>query len=105
MFDILEQMNQVDIGNTPNYKTMLAIGNHPEAYFPNPMETAARIVINVNDGFINDAELFNATVDTYVKLLSRMYDQLKRDMNPCVAERVFITMTSGPQLSLTCTFE
>ena len=92
--EIIESMSKMDISTAPNYKTMLAIGNHPEAYFPNPMETAAHIKMDVNEDFVNDPD-FQTVVDAYVKTLSRIYDQLKHDMPPIVADRVFAIMAQG----------
>ena len=98
---IVRNLSQTDISTLPNYKTMLAIGRHPEAYFPNPMETAAHIEMDVNDAFVNDPELFKTAVDAYVKTLSRLYDQLKRDMNACEADRVFTVLAQNLTLSYT----
>ena len=102
ILDMIRGMSQMDISIAPNYKTMLAIGRHPEAYFPNPMQTAASIKINVNEEFVGDHELFQPAVDAYVKTLSRIYDQLKKDMNTAVADKVFAIMAKD--MTLTYTF-
>ena len=100
--NIMRNMSQTDISTMPNYKTMLAIGRHPEAYFPNPLETAARIKMDVNAEFVNDPELFQPVVDMYVKTLSRIYDQLKRDMKADEADKCFVVLAQN--LTLTYTF-
>jgi hypothetical protein len=101
LLTIIDNMAKMDIAKAANYKVMLAIGNHPEAYFPNPMETAAHIKMDVNEDFVNDPE-FQTVVDAYVKVLSRIYDQLKRDMPLTTADRVFAIISQG--LTLTYTY-
>ena len=102
--DMLENMAATDISTMPNYKTMLALAKHPEAYYPNPEVVAATIKINVSQSFIDDPELFEPTVNAYVKMLSRLYDQLKtiRPGKPSVAEQMFMAMIQ--EMSLTYTF-
>lgn len=87
--DMLETVRTLDIAQAPAYKVMKAIATHPEAYFPNPEETAANIKIEVCQDFIDDEELFTATVEAYVKGMSRVYDQLKHDFPPAVADRMW----------------
>jgi hypothetical protein len=99
--DLVGNLAELNISNLPNYKTMLAIGRHTEAKFPNPMETAARIKIEVNECFVNNPTLFNTTVDAYVKVLNNIWDQLKKDMPEEVANRVFVIMASTMTLSYT----
>lgn len=83
------------VGETPMYKTFLAIATHPEAYYPNPEEIAANIKIEVCPEFVNDPELFQPTVDAYVKALSQIYDQLKRDLpRPGAADAAFRVMAA-----------
>ena len=98
---IIHNMAQMDIGKAANYKVMLAIGNHPEAYFPNPMETAAHIKMDVNEDFVNDPE-FQTVVDAYVTVLNNIYLQLNRDMDLVEADRVFAIIAQG--LTLTYTY-
>lgn len=105
---MLESMAQTDLSTVPNYKTMLALAKHPEAYYPNPEVVAATIKINVNHNFVTDPELFQPTVDAYVKMLSRLYDQLKTDVKRAsfdkgpVADQMFMAMV--PEMSLTYTY-
>ena len=87
--NMLEQVRTIDIASAPNYRVMKAIATHPEAYFPNPEETAASIQVNVSQDFVDDEELFTAAVEAYVKALSRIYDQLKHDFPPAVADRMW----------------
>lgn len=97
----MENVRTVDIKSTPNYKVMLAIAKHPEAAFPDPELTAAGIIINVNEEFINDPELFESTVEAYVKALSRIYDQLKHDFPPHLVDRMFSIMMNRGDFTLT----
>lgn len=99
--EIIRGMAKMDISKAANYRTMLAIGKHPEAYFPNPMETAAHIKMDVNDDFVNSPD-FQEVVDAYVKVLSRIYDQLKQDMHAGEADRVFAIIAQS--LTLTYTY-
>lgn len=100
--DMLEQVRTIDIAETPAYKLMKAIATHPEAYFPNPEETAASIKIEVSQDFVNDEELFTATVEAYVKALSRIYDQLKHDFPPTVADRMWPNFARQLTLTYNC---
>lgn len=97
---VMENVRTVDIKSTPNYKVMLAIAKHPEAYFPDPELTAAGLKINVTEEFVNDPELFEPTVEAYVKALSRIYDQLKRDFPAGTADRMFPIMMSRGDFTL-----
>ena len=98
----IEKIRTTEVSQAPNYKTMLAIAKHPEAYYPNPEEVAAHIRINVNETFVNDPELFETTVDAYVKCFTRIYDQIKIDF-PHQDIRVFNAYMSSMDLSLTYT--
>ena len=93
----VEQLATVDIRSTPNYKTMLAIANHPKATFPHPDETAFGMEVNVNQDFVDDKD-FQRVVDAYVTTLNRIFDQLKSDHPFPVAVRIFEKM--GTKLSL-----
>lgn len=94
-------MSKSDINQTPNYKTQLAIANHPEAWYPNPVEIAFAIEVEVNDNFVNDPE-FPKIIDAYVKTLTRIYDQLIKDLPVDVAGRVFAQMATKFALRYTC---
>ena len=106
--DVIEQQSQLDISTAPNYRTMVALAKHPEAYYPTPDIVAATIKINVNNDFVEDSELFELTINAYVKMLSRLYDQLKHDVTRSsfdsgpVADRMFMAMAS--EMSLTYTY-
>ncbi len=101
--EILETLRTLDISVTPNYRTMKALANHPEAYYPMPEVVAAKVKINVNEDFVNDEALFNETLDCYVKCLSRIYSQLKADF-PMNHDQMFAAMVDSLNLTLTYTF-
>ncbi len=99
---VMETFRNVNISQTPNYRTMLAIALHPKATFPKPAIVAASMKIEVNDTFINDPELFQPTVDAYVETLNRIYDQMLKDLSVTgYVENAFMVMAA--QMSLTYT--
>lgn len=101
---LLKQLDDLDITMSPNYITMKALANHLEAYYPNPEVVAASIKINVGQNFVDNTDLFERTVDAYVKCLSRMYSQMQYDFpRRGVAEQMFSTMIGSLKLDLTCT--
>lgn len=84
-----KDFSTVDVAGSPGYKTLLALAKHPEAYYPDPDETAGNIKIEVDQSFVDDQELFDATIDGYVKGLSRLYNQLVRDFPLRTANNIF----------------
>lgn len=90
--EIVQSLATVDVRTTPNYKTAKAIANHPNAKFPNPVETAFAIEMEVNEDFVNDSD-FQTVVDAYVNTLNRIYAQMCDDF-PKQADAIFNRMAT-----------
>lgn len=86
----VRQLSKIEVDSAPGYKVAKAIATHPKVSFPNPVETAFSIQVEVNEDFVNDPD-FAEVVDAYVTTLNRIYDQLLNDF-PVEAVVVFRQM-------------
>lgn len=98
--EIVKSLATVDVRTTPVYKTALAIAKHPKAKFPNPVETAFSIEIEVNQDFVDDPD-FQTVVDAYVETLNRIYAQMCEDFSREQAEAIFNRMATKLTLKYT----
>lgn len=99
--EFVKDMNKLDVGASPTYRTALALAKHPLAQYPNPVEVAFAMDIDVNYAFLHSKE-FQMVIDSYVEILNKIYKQLTSDFSKTEAINVFTKMASKMSLKYSC---
>ncbi len=102
--EILTNLDNTDLGKTPNYIFMKNFAIRGEHFGSYPCATfiTSKIKINVNQNFIEDKELFDKTIETYINCLNRLWKQLKNDFGELAGKEMFLEMVG--QMSIEYNF-
>lgn len=94
----LEQMAEVDLTETPGFKTLVALRDELSGKIPSGTldKLLGEIEIEVDETFVADEELFQRSVKAFAKVICNLYGIC---MDEFQTERVFLGMLDA--LSLT----
>ena len=99
--EVLRQFENVDLSETPNYRFMVMFAKADGGNYPNPNIVASQIKIKVNEDFINDQQLVNQTLKTYISCLNKIWKALLLDFGWDDASKMFPEFVKD--MSITCT--
>lgn len=111
---LLNQMDSVNVEDTPRFKVMKALCDSLKKTGCFEFPTIAPIVgidvdekliasivgnmvIDVDENFVNDTELFNRSIETYTNILVKMREKTK-EINPYLFEQI---ISGGEPITLT----
>jgi len=82
---MLQNWKEIDLAQSPNFITMKALFEGFKTHFneEDAAKITASIKIDVCQEFVDDAELLNETVQTYVKMVADMRE-LFSDLHPAL---------------------
>lgn len=98
---LLNQMDSVNVEDTPRFKVMKALCDSLKKAgcfeFPTIASIVGNMVIDVDENFVNDTELFNRSIETYTNILVKMREKTK-EINPYLFEQI---ISGGEPMTLT----
>ncbi len=87
----------VNVAETPNYVTALAIARHPQAIFQFREQVAFSIKIDVDYAFIKDRD-FDTVITAYVTTMNNLYSQLSKDVGEDELNPIFLGIVKNMTL-------
>lgn len=100
---MVRHFRTIDVETTPSWILMTRLINHPSILYPNRVEVAASLKIDVSEAFINDTELVSETVLTYVHVLNSIWKLLDKKNPYDVSKNTFMAIVKN--MSITYTYE
>jgi hypothetical protein len=97
----MKQLEKVNLAESPNYLLLKLLGNSEDAVYPSKSLIAAKIKINVNREFIQDEEVVNQTVKTYVSCLNKIWVELVKDFGYDNAKQIMLQIAGDMSITYT----